>query len=45
VPAGLDRAITLRHAHWQVLGALLTDTEMASLQLAQAAPAQDASTR
>lgn len=45
MPADLDRAITLRHAHWQVLGALLTDTEITSLQPAQAAPAQEASTR
>ena len=45
MPADLDRAITLRHAHWQVLGALLTETEMTSLQPAQAAPAQEASTR
>jgi len=45
MPADLDRAITLRHAHWQVLGALLTETEMKSLQPAQAAPAQEASPR
>jgi len=45
MPADLDRAITLRHAHWQVLGALLTQTEMTSLQPAQAAPAQEESTR
>jgi hypothetical protein len=45
MPADLDRAITLRHAHWQVLGALLTQTELASLQPAQAAPAPEASTR
>jgi hypothetical protein len=32
MPADLDRAITLRHAHWQVLGALLTETEIKSLQ-------------
>jgi hypothetical protein len=32
MPADLDRAITLRHAHWQVLGALLTETELTSLQ-------------
>lgn len=32
MPADLDRAIALRHAHWQVLGALLTDTEIKSLQ-------------
>ena len=35
MPADLDRAITLRQAHWQVLGALLTETEMTSLQPAQ----------
>ena len=45
MPADLDRAITLRQAHWQVLGALLTETEMKSLQPAPAAPAQEASTR
>ena len=45
MPADLDRAITLRQAHWQVLGALLTQTEMTSLQPAQAAPAQEESTR
>ena len=45
IPADLDRAITLRQAHWQVLGALLTETEMTSLQPAQAAPAQEESTR
>jgi flagellar biosynthesis chaperone FliJ len=45
MPADLDRAITLRQAHWQVLGALLTETEMKSLQPAQATPAQDESTR
>jgi hypothetical protein len=32
MPADLDRAITLRHAHWQVLGALLTENEVTSLQ-------------
>jgi hypothetical protein len=32
MPADLDRAITLRQHHWQVLGALLTDTEITSLQ-------------
>ena len=32
LPADLDRAITLRQAHWQVLGALLTENEMTSLQ-------------
>ena len=45
MPADLDRAITLRQAHWQVLGALLTETEMKSLQPASAAPAQEAGTR
>ena len=40
MPADLDWAITRRHAHWQVLGILLTETEMKSLQ-----PAQEASTR
>ena len=45
MPADLDRAITLRQAHWQVLGALLTETEIKSLQPAQATPAQDESTR
>ena len=45
MPADLDRAITLRQAHWQVLGALLTETEMTSLQPAPAAPAQEESTR
>lgn len=32
MPADLDRAITLRQAHWQVPGALLTEAEMTSLQ-------------
>jgi hypothetical protein len=32
MPADLDRAITLRQAHWQVLDALLTEAEMTSLQ-------------
>jgi hypothetical protein len=32
MPGDLDRAIALRQAHWQVLGALLTSTELASLQ-------------
>ncbi len=32
MPADLDRAVTLRQHHWQVLGALLTETELASLQ-------------
>ena len=45
MPADLDRAITLRQAHWQMLGALLTKTEMTSLQPPQAAPAEEASTR
>ena len=46
MPADLDRAITLRQAHWQVLGALLTQTEMTSLQPDPlAAPAEEASTR
>ncbi len=45
MPADLDRAITLRQHHWQVLGALLTQTEMTSLQPAQAAPVPEASTR
>jgi hypothetical protein len=36
-PAGLDRAITLRQHHWQVLGALLTEPELKTLQ--PAAPA------
>jgi hypothetical protein len=31
-PADLDRAVTLRQHHWQVLGALLTEAEVASLQ-------------
>ena len=44
MPADLDRAITLRQAHWQVLGALLTETEMTSLQPA-APSAQEESTR
>ena len=39
MPADLDRAITLRQHHWQVLGALLTETEIKSLQ---PAPAPDA---
>ena len=46
MPADLDRAITLRQAHWQVLGALLTETEMTSLQPDPlAAPAEEASPR
>jgi flagellar biosynthesis chaperone FliJ len=44
MPADLDRAITLRQAHWQVLGALLTETEMTSLRPA-APSAQEESTR
>ena len=44
MPADLDRAITLRQAHWQVLGALLTETEMTSLQPA-APSALEESTR
>lgn len=32
MPADFDRAVTLRQHHWQVLGALLTDTELAALQ-------------
>ncbi len=32
MPAGLDRAVTLRQHHWQVLGALLTEAELAFLQ-------------
>jgi hypothetical protein len=31
-PADLDRAVTLRQHHWQVLGALLTQAELDSLQ-------------
>jgi hypothetical protein len=46
MPADLDRAITLCHTHWQVLGALLTEPEMTSLHPpAQAGPAHEASTR
>ena len=37
MPADLDRAVTLRQHHWQVLGALLTEAELASLQPARAA--------
>jgi hypothetical protein len=37
MPADLDRAITLRQHHRQVLGALLTEAELESLQ--PAAPA------
>jgi hypothetical protein len=43
MPADLDRAITLRQAHWQVLGALLTETEMKSQPATPSA--QDESTR
>jgi hypothetical protein len=32
MPADLDRAVTLRQHRWQVLGALLTEAELASLQ-------------
>jgi hypothetical protein len=32
MPADLDRAITLRQHHWQVLGALLTDAELETLK-------------
>jgi hypothetical protein len=32
MPADLDRAVTLRQHHWQVLGALLTEAELKSLQ-------------
>lgn len=32
MPSDLDRNVTLRQHHWQVLGALLTEAEMASLQ-------------
>ena len=32
MPADLDRAITLRQHHWQVLGALLIEAELNSLQ-------------
>jgi hypothetical protein len=39
MPADLDRAITLRQHHWQVLGALLTETEITSLQPAARPPA------
>ena len=45
MPSELDMAIALRQAHWEVLGALLTETEMKSLQPAQAAPGQEESTR
>ena len=44
MPADLDRAITLRQHHWQVLGALLTQAEMTSLQPAAPA-AREESTR
>jgi hypothetical protein len=45
MPADLDRAITLRHAHWQVLGALLTEKEMTSLQPRALAPAATGDSR
>jgi hypothetical protein len=32
MPADLDRAVTLRQHHWQVLGALLTEAELKALQ-------------
>ena len=32
MPADLDRAVTLRQHHWQILAALLTAAELASLQ-------------
>jgi hypothetical protein len=32
MPADFDRAVTLRQHHWQVLGALLTEAELDSLQ-------------
>ena len=32
MPADFDRAVTLRQLHWQVLGALLTEAELAALQ-------------
>jgi multidrug resistance efflux pump len=32
IPADLDRAVALRQHHWQVLAALLTEAELASLQ-------------
>jgi hypothetical protein len=44
MPADLDRAISLRQVHWQVLGALLTEAEMTSLQPAPAASADEEST-
>jgi hypothetical protein len=40
MPADFDRAITLRQHHWQVLGALLTEPELKSLQ-PSAPPAPD----
>jgi flagellar biosynthesis chaperone FliJ len=45
MPADLDRAITLRQAHWQVLGALLTQTEMTCLHPDPLATPAEASTR
>jgi hypothetical protein len=38
MPADLDRAVTLRQHHWQVLGALLTEAELESLQPAAPPP-------
>ena len=32
MPADLDQAVILRQQHWQVLDALLTEAELASLQ-------------
>ena len=32
MPTDFDRAVTLRQHHWQVLGALLTEAELALLQ-------------
>jgi hypothetical protein len=39
MPADLDRAVTLRQHHWQVLGALLTEAELEFLRPAGAPPA------
>jgi hypothetical protein len=38
MPADLDRAVTLRQHHWQVLGALLTEAELDSLKPAAPPP-------
>ena len=38
MPAGLDRAVTLRRYHWQVLGTLLTEAELDSLKPAAPPP-------